>query len=293
MKKYSFPALIWLLLLSLLLCGCDFLLEFVNEPVRIPDGEIRLDFLDVGQGDCTLIRTEDACILVDTGDKNSADTQKIINYLTAAGVSTIDYLVLTHPHADHIGGAPQIIRAFTITHCLMPDASASTMIFDDTLAALEEGDVDVVQAVAGTDITLGDMRMEIFGPVGTSYDETNDYSVVFRLVYGTTAVMMTGDAETLSEREILNRFGGTALSADILKIGHHGSDTSTGTDFLAAVAPTFGIISVGAGNSYGHPKASVLAALAEADVTVYRTDLHGTVVFIGDGTTFTRLDGAS
>lgn len=254
-----------------------------------PDGEVEIHFLDVGQGDSTLIRTADAVILVDTGDIKKSVTQSIITYLQDLNIEKIDYLFLTHPDADHIGGAPDIIRAFTVTHCLMPDVAKSTQIFTNTVAALEERDVDVIQGKAGMTLTAGSLRMELLAPNSEKYSNTNNYSIVFRLVFGENRVLMTGDAETISENEMLAACSPAALRADILKVGHHGSDTSTGQTFLSRVHPDYAVISVGAGNKYGHPCAETLASLQKAEVEILRTDLSGTIVFRGDGKNFTLV----
>ncbi len=252
-------------------------------------GSLEITFLDVGQADCVLLRSENHTLLIDTGYKKNAVTDKIIDHLTGLGIATIDYLVLTHPHADHIGGAPDIINAFTITNCLMPDAVATTKIFEDTLTALEEREVNVIEAVAGNRIELSDMVLEILAPRSKEYTEINDYSIVLRVLFGETALMLTGDAELLSEGEMIESFGEDALKADLLKVGHHGSTTSSGGAFLSAVDPDFAVISVGEGNSYGHPHDEIVERLSEAEIETYRTDLHGTIVFTSDGETLSLL----
>ncbi len=258
-------------------------------PPPAAEGILEITFLDVGQADCILLRSEESTVLVDTGYKKNAVTDKIISHLTGLGITTLDYLVLTHPHADHIGGAPDIINAFTVRNCLMPDAVATTKIFEDTLTALEEREVNVIEAVAGNRITLSDMVLEILAPRAKEYSETNDYSVVLRVLFGSTALMLTGDAELLSEGEMLQSFGSEALKADLLKVGHHGSTTSSGGAFLSAVDPDFAVISCGEDNSYGHPHDEIVERLSEAGITTYRTDLHGTVIFTSDGEEITLL----
>ncbi len=258
-------------------------------PPPAVSGSLEITFLDVGQADCVLLRSENHTILIDTGYKKNAVTDKIIDHLTGLGITSIDYLVLTHPHADHIGGAPDIINTFTIENCLMPDAVATTKIFEDTLDALESRDVNVIEAVAGNRITLSDMVLEILAPRAKDYSEVNDYSAVIRVLFGETALMMTGDAELLSEGEMLQSFGSEGLKADLLKVGHHGSTTSSGSAFLSAVDPDFAVISAGEGNSYGHPHDEIVERLTDAGIEIYRTDLHGTIVFVSNGTEISLL----
>ncbi len=259
-------------------------------PPPAVEGTMEITVLDVGQADCVLLRTEEHTVLIDTGDKKNAVTEKIVTHLQSLGIESIDYLVLTHPHADHIGGAPDIINTFTVENCLMPDAVATTKIFEDTLTALEEREVNVIEAVAGDRIVLSDMVLEILAPRAKEYTEINDYSVVLRVLFGQTALMLTGDAEILSEEEMLQTFGAAALRADLLKVGHHGSTSSTGSTFLSAVDPTYAVISTGEGNSYGHPHDEVVERLASYEgLTTYRTDLHGTLVFSSDGTALTLV----
>lgn len=298
MKANRFFSLFLALLLSVgCLFGCSPLAPsdtttavtttVATTPPPSVDGNLLITFLDVGQADCILLQSENHTVLIDTGYKKNAVTDKIIDHLTGLGITTIDYLVLTHPHADHIGGAPDIINAFTVTNCLMPNAVATTEIFEDTLEALEDRNVNVIEAVAGNRITLSDMVLEILAPRAKEYQEMNDHSVVLRVLFGQTALMLTGDAEVLSEGEMIESFGSAALKADLLKVGHHGSTTSSGNAFLAAVDPDFAVISVGEGNSYGHPHDEIVERLTEAGIETYRTDLHGTIVFRSDGTEIT------
>lgn len=252
-------------------------------------GIIQVHFLDVGQGDCALVVSEDGVILIDSSYKNSSVTKSIIDYIKNLGISKIDYFVLTHPHADHIGGAPSIINEFEIGKLFMPNCVTDTKIFEDTLDAIENNDVDLIEAVSGEEHCLGEIKFKILAPnYSVSYDNLNDYSIVIRLVYGNTSVMFTGDAEKLSESEILSLYPASQLKSDILKVGHHGSSTSSSIEFLKAVSPSVAIISVGEGNSYEHPHDVTLEALDGLDIPYYRTDNDKTIVFYSDGNVFTQ-----
>ena len=252
-------------------------------------GSIQVHFLDVGQGDCALVVSEDGVILIDSSYKNSNVTKSIIDYIKKLGISKIDYFVLTHPHADHIGGAPSIINEFEIEKLFMPNCVTDTKIFEDTLDAIENNDVDLIEAVSGEEHCLGEIEFKILAPnYSVSYNNLNDYSIVIRLVYGNTSVMFTGDAEKLSESEILSLYPASQLKSDILKVGHHGSSTSSSIEFLRAVSPSVAIISVGEGNSYEHPHDVTLETLYGLDIPYYRTDNDGTIVFYSDGNVFTQ-----
>lgn len=295
-RSRLFALLLFLTIVLSILSSCQFIPGFgtsasttATGTAEQPSGEVEIHFIDVGQGDCTLIRTGDAVILVDTGDLKKDITQGIVSYLQALGINKIDYLFLTHPDADHIGGAPTIIRTFSVTHCLMPDCAKSTKIFENTVTALEERDVDVIQATAGITLTAGGLRMELLAPNSEKYSKTNNYSIVFRLVFGENRVLFTGDAELESEKEMLGKYSAGDLRADILKVGHHGSETSTGETFLDRVHPSYAVISVGTGNKYNHPNQEILARLQKSGAEICRTDLSGTIIFRGDGRTFTRV----
>ena len=295
-------ALVFALLLSMLSCGLSDLRNLFDgsegttttkrtipggEPA---DGQLSLHFLDVGQGDSIIAVCGGEAMLIDTSYKKKAVTQSIVDYLQNLGITSLKYLVLTHPDADHIGGAPTIINTFDIGAVIMPNAVASTQIFSDTLTAIEDNNVDVIEAFAGSSYSLGSAAFHILAPNSSSYEDTNDYSIVIRMVFGATSVMLTGDAEARSEGEMVAAYDPASLRSDLLKVGHHGSRTSTTPAFLAAVQPTYAVISCGEGNSYGHPHAETVERLQDAGVQVYRTDTDGTIVFVSDGSSISKQD---
>lgn len=235
-------------------------------------------FIDVGQADSTLVKLANGeTMLIDAGDnKTGIDA---VAYIKNAGIKRIDYLVATHPHADHIGGMSDVIKQFDIGRIYMPDAAANTKTFSDMLDAIEEKNIPVTKAAAGVNIfSFDNMSADIIAPNSEKYDDLNNYSAVVRLTYGDTAFLFMGDAETLSENEIT-----AEVKADVIKIGHHGSDTSTGKNFIMRVSPRVAVISVGEGNSYGHPKKSVLDRLNANSIKIFRTDTDGTIVVGSDG----------
>lgn len=255
-----------------------------NKPPAPVEGTLAVHFVDVGQGDGILVLQDGKSMLIDTGDLKSAVTEKLISYIRSCGVKKLDYLVLTHPDADHIGGAPQIIRAFSPEYCILPDVNKSTKIYTDTLTALTEMNVKAKRPVPGDSYALGEADFCVLAPLSEKYTDWNDYSVVLRLSFGSRSVLFTGDAEKTSEREMTEHYSRTDLQADVLKVGHHGSRTSTTDAFLALVRPSYAVISCGEGNSYNHPHEETLTRLSQAGVRVYRTDQCGTVVLVTDGT---------
>lgn len=243
------------------------------------EGELKVHFLDVGQGDSALITAGNNAMLIDTGDRGYGSG--IVSYLKNQGIKKLDYLILTHPHADHIGGAVEVINSFEIDKIIMPKVSHTTKTFENLLVAIDNKGMKITAPNPGDEYELGSARFKILAPNSSSYKSLNDYSVVTRIVFGDTAFLFTGDAESTSESQILSK--GFEIKSDVLKIGHHGSDTSTSDSFLKSVAPKYAVISVGSGNKYGHPTQTVLGRLQNHGVEVYRTDEAGTIVAVSDG----------
>ncbi len=248
----------------------------------VTDGEMQVIFLDVGQGDCTIVRTKRADMVIDCGDKGSGE--QVVEYLREQGVSELKYLILTHPDADHIGGADEVIEAFDVDCVLMPDVANDTKAYTEVLEQIEEKDVEVEHPSVGDSYLLGDAMFWILCPDPELVRESdlNGSSVGIKLVHGDNSFVMCGDAETVSEQAMVERFG-NALECDVLKCGHHGSSTATSAEFLKVTNPTWAVISCGKDNAYGHPHAEVIAALENDDVQIYRTDRQGTIVAVSDG----------
>lgn len=248
-------------------------------------------FIDVGQADSALIQLPNGKnMLIDAG--NNEDAELLTSYLKKRGIEEIHILIGTHPHEDHIGSMDKVIENFKIGQVIMPKVTTNTKTFEDVLLAVQKKGLKIKEGKAGVELDLGQfdegvppVSAEILAPISSKYEDMNNYSIVLRLTYGSTVFLFTGDAEDVSEEEMLTSKG--SLKADVLKVGHHGSNSSTTKEFLAAVAPQYAIISVGEDNSYGHPTETVLKRLSKAGVVIYRTDQVGTITITSDGTTFT------
>ena len=214
-----------------------------NPSAPVSGGEVQFHFIDVGQGDAALIRTEHGDILIDAGTNSSEDELKA--YLDSMGVKDLEYAVFTHPHEDHIGGADMVLNTYNVKRVILPDATATTKTFERMIDAIEAEKCEVIESAPDYEFYVGELRCTILAPISTSYTETNNYSVVIRADYGETSVLFTGDAEVDSEAEMLERYRFKGmLDCDLLKSGHHGSDTSSSQEFLDAVTPAFAVISV-------------------------------------------------
>lgn len=278
--------LLALLLVLLLLTGCT-----PAEPVTPPESDssvnaepgLSVHFLDVQHADCILLACGGEYALVDGAYPESGD--KIVSYLREQGVEELELMVGTHPHGDHIGGLPQVLDSFpteTVWASQLPYTNDYVAAF--TTAATRNG-ADFVQPRPGDSFRLGDATIDVIGPLNLQYEDANDLSLVLRVTYGDTRFLLTGDMEELAERELVE--ADVDLKADVLKVGHHGSASSTSYRFLRAVAPTYGVISLAAYNEYGHPHNAPLSRLMDADVTIYRTDKMYDVVAFSDGQTVT------
>ncbi len=247
------------------------------------EGELEVHFIDVGNADCTLVRQGEHNMLIDAGEKGDSD--RILDYLRAHGVKKLDMAVATHPHADHMGGMADILNAIPVDCFLMSfmpeEKTPTSAVYLNMLEELDVKSIPVDEAEPGATYQLGEATLQVLGPVEEASDP-NAMSVVTRLTFGQHAFLFTGDATDNEEEDILaTRY---PVRADVLKVAHHGSDTSNSVDFLRAVAPTYGFIPCGLNNSYGHPMQSVLDDLTALNVRLYRADVHGHTVFTSDGT---------
>ena len=274
----------------LLLGVADFLRkDSAQSSVPAVHGQLKVHFLDVGQADSILIQTADAAMLVDAGTNEAGAS--VVSYIRSQGIETLDYVIGTHPHEDHIGGLDDVIRQLNVKEIILPDKIHTTKTFEDVLDAMEEKNLSVTTANQGDDYSLGDAGFTIIAPCeGKDYkDELNNWSVGIRLVYGDTSFVMTGDAEKEAEADMLA--SGENLQGDVWKAAHHGSSTSNTGQMLDAVQPTYAVISCGKDNSYGHPHKETLEAFEKRGIQVFRTDEQGTIVATSDGKSLTFSAG--
>ena len=240
---------------------------------------LEVHFLDVGQGDATLIRCGEAAMLIDAGNNSWGDDVR--DYLEYQGIGDLDYVIGTHPDADHIGGLDVVMEAFDCGTVIMPDYEKDTQTYTDVTDVMEEKGYELTLPQVGMVYELGEAAFTIVAPNGEYGDNANDYSVGILLEHGENRFLFTGDAEEDSQADMLDN--GIDLSADVLKAAHHGSRTANTEAFLERVNPEYVVISCGEGNSYGHPHAEVLNRLREMGIKVFRTDEEGTVVATSDG----------
>ncbi len=240
--------------------------------------KMEVHFIDVGQGDSTLITCDGHAMLIDAGDYSKGTA--IQNYLQKQKVTKLDYLILTHPDSDHIGGAPVIITKFEIDKVFVSNYEKDNKTYLKLIQALDNKRLKYTTPKVGTQYTLGTAKITILAPNG-EYDNPNDASVALMIHNGENKFLFTGDAGEDAERDMLETDIG--LSADVLKAGHHGSRTSTSGKFFEAVSPSCAVISCGEDNSYGHPHAETLNTFRMNGVKVYRTDEDGTIVAVSDG----------
>ena len=238
----------------------------------------KIYYLNVGQADSILIQNEGQNMLIDAG--NNADGENIVEFLQSLNISKIDFLVGTHPHEDHIGGLDDIINNFDIGTIYMPKVATTTKTFEDVLDAIQAKSLFVTTPEIGKSFNMGSANFQILS-AGTDEEDLNSCSIVLKLTFGNLAYLFTGDEETVNEEQMIS--SGYDLSADVLKVAHHGSNTSTSEEFLNKVSPDVAIIMVGRDNSYGHPHSEVLNRLESKNIKIYRTDTDGTILITSDG----------
>ena len=261
----------------------------VGNTVVSADSKLQIYYFDVGQADSELVIADGQTMLIDAG--NNEDGPLLVNYIKGLGIEKIDYLVGTHPHEDHIGGMDDIINNFEIGKIYMPDVTTTTATFQSVLEAISSKGLSITRCEIGNTFGLGDGICTIMSVENEEQSNLNLNSIVIHLAYGEKTFLFMGDAEKEIEDKI------SWPKVDVLKVAHHGSDTSSSDKFLNAVKPETAIISVGAHNTYSHPAKSTLDALTKVGAKIYRTDQDGTVLLTSDGKTYniqtftTALDG--
>lgn len=238
-----------------------------------------LHFLDVMQGDCELAVYDGKVILIDTGEDNQYDSVK--TYLNSMDIKKIDYFIISHPHTDHMGGADNIIKDFEIGEIYMPYAWSESTEMSKMLQAIDEKDYLIKIPYCGQKIDLGGCVIEFIGPVKL-YEDKNNMSLNVKIIHGDNTILYMGDTEKEAEMDLIA--SGCELDADLLKVGHHGSSTSSSEEFLNLVTPDYAVISCGTDNEYGHPHRETINNLRNMNTEIFRTDSMGTIVAVSDGT---------
>ncbi len=269
-----------ILLLILIICGVRYCKE--QGDLQTETGTAEVHIIDVGQGDSVLVKTDIGNLLIDAGTNDSEN--QLENYLISEGVTDFEYCIFTHPHEDHIGGADFIIDNFDVRNVIISPYTSTSYTFERLLDALERSDTNVIEALPDSKYSVGDLEIFIMGPslIGDERD-ANNTSVITRLTYGENRFLFTGDAETIQENDIIDMYGIFELKCDFLKMGHHGSSTSSSESFIERVMPKYAAISCGENNSYGHPHREIIALLEKHGIEYRRTDRDGNIVYISDG----------
>jgi len=269
-KRIFFIAV--LLTLAVTVWGC-----VTQSPGEEQQPKLTMHVIDVGQGDSILLQAGGSVVLIDAAEKSKAAT--ITDYLKHLNISVIDLFISTHPHADHIGGAVEVLKNFAVKRIIDSGKSHTSQTYLEYLKYIDDKDipfevVDFQQIELSPDVTL-----RVIGPI-KEYSSLNDSSVIANVSFGVQTILLTGDMEHAAEEDLA---AVADVSATILKVGHHGSRTSSTADFLALVQPQVALISVGEGNTYGHPTEEALGRLTDLGATIYRTDIHGTIKLTFDG----------
>jgi competence protein ComEC len=262
-----------------------------TEPTTPPETQSQPGFtmavLDVQHADAIVLACEGEYAVVDGAFPESGE--KVVNYLKQLGAQKVDLMVGTHPHGDHIGGLPYVLDHMPTETVWTSQLPYTNDYVSDFTSAIDRSGATFEQPRPGKTFQLGSATIEVIGPLGLEYEDANNLSLVLRVTYGNVRFLLTGDMEDVAEKELVE--AGVDLKADVLKVGHHGSASSTTYQFLRAVAPTYGVISLAAFNEHGHPHRDPLSRLMDADVTIYRTDTMYDVIAFTDGETVTFTTG--
>lgn len=280
MKKGKILILFFAVLIALSLGGAMLAATKTQSNSTAKLDKLEVHFIDVGQGDATLIKCGDKAMLIDAGGNDKGTF--VQNYISKQGIKSLDCLIVTHPDSDHCGGADVIITKYEIDTIIMPNYTKDTMAYREVIQALDYKHYKVTEPAVGDSYKIGDAEFTIIAPNKEDYgEESNNYSVGILLKHGDKKFIFTGDAEEEAEKDIVNNR--IDISADVLKVGHHGSRTSSTEEFIHAVHPKYAVISCEENNEYGHPHAATLNVLRGFDIQVFRTDEQGSLIAASNG----------
>lgn len=251
------------------------------EPTEQPISELTVHFIDVGQADAAILQCDDDTMIIDGG--NVADSSLIVAYLKKLNIDNIDYMICTHAHEDHVGGLSAPLSVMPVGAVYAPATESDSKAYQTFKQKVADTNTEIMHPINYETFPLGSAKVEILASP-TNTDNLNNTSIILKVTHGNKSFLFTGDAEREEEQTLLYK---GLLKSDVLKVGYHGSDTSTSYPFLREVMPEYAVISVGKGNSYGHPTEAVLSRLRDADVKVYRTDLQGDIIMSSDGENIT------
>ncbi len=266
--------------MSLGLCACSAPYASSDLP---ENSRFEVHYIDVGQADSALVICDGETMMIDGGNK--ADSDVVAAYLKKQDISTLDYVVCSHAHEDHVGGLSGALSVTEAKHVYAPETEATSKAYTNFKKKVSDQGLEIENPQAGDSVLLGSSTVEFLGPIDEDGKDTNSTSIVLKITYGETSFLFTGDAERDEEEEILD--SGADLKSTVLKVGHHGSDTSTSYPFLREIMPQYAVISVGKDNSYGHPTDNTLSRLEDAGAQIYRTDLNGDIIMKSDGKNIT------
>lgn len=283
------------MMLALCVCNDNIKYDFIK-PFQIEQGVPKIEndektseikrskspfevhFIDVGQGDSALVLCNDKTMLIDGGNPKASNI--VYTYLKKLDINSLDYVVSSHPDQDHIGGLSAPLSTIKVKNVILPNIEADTRAYKNLIDKIKANNIPMHHPTPGETLEFGKAKIIFYGPVTENSSDRNNSSIVMKIVFGNTSFLFTGDAEDKEEHEITDK--GFDLSANVLKVGHHGSENSTTYKFLREIMPEYAIISVGK-NSYGHPTEETLSRLRDADVKVFRTDLQGDIIATSDG----------
>lgn len=284
MKQIMRLTATFLLMVALFITGCASDAKKASPAAGTANGGLVVRMLDVGQGDALLIQHSGETALVDSGDVGTRE--KLVAQLKKHGVQKIDKLIVTHAHADHVGGLDAVFANFSVGDVYDSAIPGTTKLYRDYLKTVKEKKIPFHAAKDGVSTSVGGAQLTFFSlPAPIQEDgkpDLNNNSVVFRLQLGEFSMLFTGDIEQAAEEKLVGRYG-AKLASKVLKVAHHGSRTSSSTDFLRTVKPETALISLGANNDYGHPHQAALRRIEQSKAKVWRTDQQGTIAIETDG----------